>query len=178
VPLAPGSRLGSYEIVAAIGAGGMGEVYRARDARLARDVAVKVLPAHVAADLELRQRFAREARALATLSHPHICPVFDVGLCFVESIRDLDTVPQRLIERDPGGSAARDPASSVRFKYMAPEQVEGSEADARTDIFAFGAVLYEMLTGRKAFDGKSQASVMAASLEREPPRLVASGFRA
>ena len=79
MPLAPGTRLGSYEIVAAIGAGGMGEVYRARDARLGRDVAVKVLPAHVASDPEVKQRFEREARALAAISHPHICPVFDVG---------------------------------------------------------------------------------------------------
>ena len=77
--LAAGTRLGSYEIVSALGAGGMGEVYRARDSRLGRDVAIKVLPSHVADDPDLKQRFEREARTLATLSHPHICPVFDVG---------------------------------------------------------------------------------------------------
>ncbi len=282
MPLAAGTRLGSYEIVAAIGAGGMGEVYRARDVRLGRDVAVKVLPSHVAGDPELRQRFEREARALAALSHPHICPVFDVGQhegidFLVMEYLEGETLAQRLSEvgrvarpvrhslgeggsgpagmpldqalrygieiadaldkahrkgivhRDlkpanimltkagaklldfglakvvgppQGGHYVRD-NRSVRlqpdlsgaptvsapfgaahgepltgrgsilgtFQYMAPEQLEGQEADARTDIFAFGAVLYEMLSGRRAFEGKSQASLIAAILEREPPPL-------
>jgi len=250
----------------------MGEVYRARDERLGRDVAVKVLPSHVAGDPELRQRFEREARALATLSHPHICPVFDVGRhegidFLVMEYLEGETLAHRLSEvgrvprsgpagipldqalrygieiADALGKAHRKgivhrdlkpanimltragaklldfglvkvvgpsqdgpyvqddrsvrlqpnlsgtPTVSVPFgaahgepltdrgsilgtvQYMAPEQLEGQEADARTDIFAFGAVLYEMLTGRKPFEGKSQASVMAAILEREPPTL-------
>jgi Tol biopolymer transport system component/tRNA A-37 threonylcarbamoyl transferase component Bud32 len=244
--LAPGTRLGAYEIVSLIGAGGMGEVYKAQDGRLDRTVAVKTLPSRVAADPNLRQRFEREAKTLATLSHPHICSVFDVGHAttpqgevdfLVIEYLEGETLAQRVgrgplpttealryaieiadaldkahrkgvIHRDlkPGnvmltaGSAklldfglaklVSTPASVAgdvtmaptvtspltgagtivgTFQYMAPEQLEGHEADARSDIFAFGALLYEMLTGKKAFEGKTQASVIGAILEREPP---------
>jgi len=251
--LPAGTRLGSYEIVAALGAGGMGEVYRAHDARLGRDVAVKILPPHVAGDPALRERFEREARTLATLSHPHICSVFDVGRhdpsassgqavdYIVMEYLEGETLAERLakgalpldqalrygieiadaldkahrkgiVHRDlkpanimitKGGAKLLDfglakltqaqgfraqasevgasmlpttpPGLTVQgtilgtFQYMAPEQLEGAEADARTDIFAFGAVLYEMLTGRKAFDGKSQASLISAIMSSEPP---------
>jgi Tol biopolymer transport system component len=239
--LASGTRLGAYEIVGLIGAGGMGEVYKARDGRLDRTVAVKTLPSRVAADPNLRQRFEREAKALATLSHPHICSVFDVGHAttdqgaidfLVIEYLEGETLAQRLgkgalpsadalryavetadaldkahrkgvIHRDlkPGNimltpqgvklldfglaklvtgpldadvtKAAVSPLTGAgtivgTFQYMAPEQLEGQEADARSDIFAFGAVLYEMFTGRKAFEGKSQASLVGAILEREP----------
>ena len=221
----------------------MGEVYRAHDARLDRPVAVKVLPAHVAHDPDVRHRFEREARTLAALSHPHICPVFDVGQqdgvdFLVMEYLEGETLAQRIVRqplpldhslrigiqiadaldkahrkgivhRDvkPGnimltrsgaklldfGLAKLHPATSAvtglsvaktvstpmtgqgvilgTLHYMAPEQVEGQEADARSDLFAFGAVLYEMVTAKKAFEGKSAASVMAAILEREPPLL-------
>ncbi len=232
--------MGSYEIVSPLGAGGMGEVYRARDERLGRDVAIKVLPSHVSDDAELRQRFEREARTLATLSHPHICAVFDVGRegdtdFLVMELLEGETLADRIakgplpldqalrygveiadaldkahrkgvIHRDlkpanimltKSGAKLLDfglakhaaPAAGVvggsmlpttprgltmqgtilgTFQYMAPEQLDGGEADARTDIFAFGAVLYEMLTGRKAFEGKSQASLIGAILKDEP----------
>jgi eukaryotic-like serine/threonine-protein kinase len=239
--LASGTRLGAYEIVSLLGAGGMGEVYKARDGRLERTVAVKTLPPRVASDPSLRQRFEREAKALATLSHPHICSVFDVGhattdqgaidflvieylegetlaqrlargalpssdalRCAVEMADALDKAHRKgVIHRDlkPGNimltpqgvklldfglaklvtepldadvtKAANSPLTGAgtivgTFQYMAPEQLEGQEADARSDIFAFGAVLYEMFTGRKAFEGKSQASLVGAILEREP----------
>jgi len=242
--LRPGTRLGAYEVVAPLGAGGMGEVYKARDGRLDRIVAVKILPQHVASDPTLRQRFEREARALALLSHPHICAVYDVGQAETEQgaihfmvMEHLegDTLAARLttgplptsealsyaiqiadaldkahrkgvIHRDlkPGNIMITDGGAKLldfglarmtpvapssedmsaaptvtspltgtgtivgTFQYMAPEQLEGREADLRSDIFAFGAVLYEMLTGRKAFEGKSQASLIAAILEREP----------
>jgi eukaryotic-like serine/threonine-protein kinase len=242
--LAPGTRLGVYEVVAAIGAGGMGEVYKAIDSRLARTVAIKVLPEHVGSDPALKQRFEHEAKALALLSHPHICPVFDVGSqngidFLVMEYLEGETLEQRLkkgalpldqalqigieiadalaaahragiIHRDlkpanimltKSGAKLLDfglakaspvvasagvsmlpttpPATMTArgtilgtFQYMAPEQLEGQEADARTDIFALGAVLYEMVTGQKAFQGKSQASLIAAILEREPPTMV------
>ena len=245
MPLAAGTRLGSYEIVSAIGAGGMGEVYRARDARLGRDVAIKVLPSHVAGNASSRQRFEREARTLATLSHPHICPVFDVGhqdgidflvmeclegetladrlakgplpldqaLRYAIEVADaLDKAHRKgIVHRDlkpgnvmltkggaklldfglaktsapaaagVGGSMLPPPPPGLTaqgtilgtFQYMAPEQLEGAEADARTDIFAFGAVLFEMLTGRKAFEGKSQASLISAIMSSEPPAVSA-----
>jgi Tol biopolymer transport system component len=244
--LSPGTRLGCYELVSSIGAGGMGEVYRARDARLGRDVAIKVLPAHVAGDAEARQRFEREARTLAALSHPHICPVYDVGQqdgidFLVMECLEGETLADRLargplpleqalrygieiadaldkahrkgvIHRDlkpgniivtrsgaklldfglaklaaPPGAApgvtglsmlpTTPPNLTVQgtilgtFQYMAPEQLEGGDADARTDIFAFGAVLYEMVTGRKAFEGKSQASLISAIMSSEPPSI-------
>jgi hypothetical protein len=238
--LEPGLRLGPYRVDERIGRGGMGEVYRARDTRLDRLVAIKVLPAHVAGDADLKQRFEREARTLATISDPHICPVFDVGQqdgvdylvmehlegetladrlahgplpleqalrCAIEIAGALDTAHRRgIVHRDlkPGNvmltkrgavlldfglakrqvvglGAPADPTARLTevgmvvgtLHYMAPEQVQGKEADARSDIFAFGSVLYEMVSGRRAFDGGSSADVIAAILDREPPALAA-----
>jgi eukaryotic-like serine/threonine-protein kinase len=243
--LQPGVRLGPYEIHSAIGAGGMGEVYKARDTRLDRTVAIKVLPAHVASDPEVRQRFEREARAVAALNHPHICTLHDIGnqdgtdflvleylegetladklakgrLLLDQALRygieiadALDKAHRAgIVHRDlkpgnivltksgaklldfglakTGGAAAAGAGLSMlpttppgltaqgtilgTFQYMAPEQLEGKEADGRTDIFAFGAVLYEMLTGKKAFEGRSQASLIAAILEHEPASISA-----
>ncbi len=238
--LAAGSRLGPYEIVSPIGAGGMGEVYRARDTRLEREVAVKVLPPHLSSSEEMRQRFEREAKAISQLSHPHICALYDVGregdieflvmelleggtlaerlvrgalaleqaLKFGEQICSaLDAAHRRgIVHRDlkPGNvmltksgvklldfglakafassplesfTSAQTSAKNVTregtvlgtVSYMAPEQLEGKETDARTDIFAFGAVLYEMTTGSAAFTGTSQASLISAILTSEPP---------
>lgn len=239
--LAPGTRLGPYEIEAPIGAGGMGEVYRARDTRLDRTVAIKVLPEHLSGSPEVRARFEREARAVSSLNHPNICVLYDVGhqdgvdylvmehlegetlsdrllkgpLAADELLRVATEIAdaldkahrQGLIHRDlkPGNvmltksgaklldfglarttglaptlsDLSRSPTMSRQltaegtivgtFQYLAPETLEGREADARSDIFAFGAVLYEMATGKRAFEGKSQASVIAAILERDPP---------
>ena len=238
VPLGPGSRLGPYEIVSPAGAGGMGEVYRARDTRLDRTIALKVLPPDLINDPAARQRFEREARAVAALSHPHICPLFDVGqqdgtdFLVMEDL-DGETLAARLargklpidqalqcaiqvadalaaahregiIHRDlkPGNiMLTKSGAKLLDFglaklrtepviagttevateqaltaigtvvgtvQYMAPEQIEGGELDARTDIFAFGTLLYEMITGSKAFEGKTAAALMAAILERTP----------
>ena len=245
MPLASGSRLGPYEMIAPLGQGGMGEVYRAKDSRLDRMVAIKV-PEHVAANPDLKQRFEREAKTLAALSHPHICPVFDVGrqdaidflvmeylegqtlaarlekgalpldqaLQYAIQIADaLDKAHRKgIVHRDlkPGnimltrsggssgppvaklldfGLAKLQPAGAVvglsvapteaspltghgtilgTLQYMAPEQLEGKDADTRTDIFAFGAVLYEMLTGKKAFEGTSQASLISAIMSADP----------
>ena len=128
--LTPGTRLGPYEIVSALGAGGMGEVYKARDTRLDRTVAIKVLPEHVASDPELKQRFEREAKTISSLNHPHICTLYDVG--------NQDGVDFLVME------------------------------DKRSDVWAFGAVLYEMLTGRRAFDAEDVAQTLARVLEREP----------
>jgi serine/threonine protein kinase/Tol biopolymer transport system component len=241
--ITPGTRLGPYEITSAIGAGGMGEVYRARDTRLNRDVAIKVLPTHLAGKPELRERFEREARTIASLNHPHICTLHDIGhqdgtdFLVMEHLEG-ETLAQRLLKgplpleqvlqyaieiadaldkahrkgithRDlkPGNimltkSGAKlldfglaklkqeaSPATPLSalptitakdaitaegtilgtLQYMAPEQVEGKEADARTDIFAFGVVVYEMATGKKAFEGNSQASVIARILDSDPP---------
>jgi len=238
--LATGTRLGPYEILAAIGAGGMGEVYKARDTRLDRTVAVKILPEALATDPQFHERFDREARAISQLAHPHICTLYDVGeqagtsflvMEFIEGesleqrlkkgalplddalriaiqIADaLDTAHRNgIVHRDlkPGnvmltragaklldfGLAKAGPSTAVAtgpsmlpttppnltaqgtilgtFQYMAPEQLEGQEADARTDIFALGAVVYEMVTGRKAFEGKSQASLIGAILKDTP----------
>jgi len=240
--LATGARLGPYEILAPIGAGGMGEVYRAKDTRLDRTVAVKVLPPHLASNPDLRQRFEREARAVSSLNHPHICVLHDVGnqdgvdFLVMEYIEGetlsarlakgpLETAQvielgiqiawalaqahkQGIFHRDlkpgnimltasgaklldfglakfraPAGVAGAATLSMLptqaegltqkgtilgTFQYMSPEQIEGKDTDGRADIFAFGAVLYEMATGKKAFEGKSHAGVMAAILEREP----------
>jgi Tol biopolymer transport system component/predicted Ser/Thr protein kinase len=243
--LSPASRLGPYEIVAPIGAGGMGEVYRAKDTRLGRDVAVKVLPAHLSESAELRQRLEREAKTISSLSHPHICMLHDVGhqdgtdylvmeflegetladrlakgplpmeqalKVGIETAGALDAAHEHgIIHRDlkPGNimltksgvklldfglaklaapdKTAVSQATSMptalqqsqpltsrgtilgTFQYMAPEQLEGGEADARSDIFAFGCVLYEMLTGQKAFSGKSQASLISSIMGSDPP---------
>ncbi len=250
--LIAGARLGPYEIQSPLGAGGMGEVYRARDTRLDRTVAIKVLPSHVATDPNLKQRFEREAKTLAALSHPHICPVFDVGqhngidflvmeylegetladrlvkgplpidqaLRYATEIADaLDKAHRKgIVHRDlkPGnimltrsggrsgppiaklldfGLAKLQPTGAVAgpsmaatvsapltghgtilgtLQYMAPEQLEGRDADARTDIFAFGAVLYEAIAGRKAFEGTSQASLISAIMSTDPQSLSAS----
>ncbi|MBZ5659728.1 MAG: serine/threonine-protein kinase [Acidobacteriia bacterium] len=243
MPIPPGRRLGPYEILSAIGAGGMGEVYKARDTRLDRIVAIKVLPTHLANRSELRERFEREARVVASLNHPHICTLYDIGQqdgidFLVMEYLEGETLAQRLLKgqlpleqvlqyaieiadaldkahrrgithRDlkPGNimltksgtklldfglAKLRQEASpTVPFsqlptakdaitaqgtilgtlQYMAPEQVEGKvdKIDGRTDIFAFGALIYEMATGQKAFEGKTTASLMAKILETEPP---------
>ena len=240
--LSAGTKLGPYEIVAPLGAGGMGEVYRARDTRLGRDVAIKVLPEHLADRPDLRERFDREARAIASLNHSHICTLHDIGRqdatgYLVMELVEGQTLAQRLLKgplpieqvlqyaieiagaldkahrsgithRDlkPGNimltksgvklldfglaKLTRDAAVTTNtvttlpsaeraitaegsiigtLQYMAPEQLEGAEADARTDIFSFGVVVYEMATGKKAFEGKSQASLIAKILEIDPP---------
>jgi eukaryotic-like serine/threonine-protein kinase len=241
VAILPGKTVGPYQILSAIGAGGMGEVYKARDTRLDRTVAIKVLSAHLADRADLRERFDREARTIAGLNHPHICTLFDIGhqdgTDFLvmeylegETLADrlkkgplpMEQVLQYAIEisdaldkahrngithRDlkPGnimltksGTKLLDfglaklqqeakpatPFSELAtiqggetaegtilgtLQYMAPEQVEARPVDARTDIFAFGAVVYEMATGKKAFEGRSQASLIAKILETDPP---------
>jgi eukaryotic-like serine/threonine-protein kinase len=240
MPLAPGSRLGPYEILSPLGAGGMGEVYKARDTRLDRTVALKVLPQARAASPEVRQRFEREAKTISQLSHPHICAIFDVGrdgetdylvieylegetlaerlakgpLALEQALRfaieiagALDRAHrQGIVHRDlkPGNvmltrsgvklldfglakvmTSAVAPASGLTalptqanltqegvlvgtVQYMSPEQLDGKEADARTDIFAFGAVLHEMTTGERPFKGATQASLISAILRDEP----------
>jgi serine/threonine protein kinase len=232
MPLEAGTLLGPYEIIAPLGAGAMGEVYKARDARLDRSVAIKVLTAALASDPQFRQRFEREAHALSHLTHPHICTLYDVGqfgptsflvMEYIEG-ETLDrlisrgpiTIDQALqitneiadaldsahrvgiVHRDlkPGNvmlakngvklldfgvakftsrvSDSREDTLTVAgsligtVQYMAPEQLLGGNIDARTDIFALGSVLYEMITRQKAFVGTSQASVIAAILERDP----------
>jgi Tol biopolymer transport system component len=239
--LAVGTRLGPYEILAPIGAGGMGEVYRARDTRLDRRVAIKVLPAQLSSSPELRDRLEREARTISQLSHPHICALYDIGregdtdflvmeylegetladrlsrgaLPFEQVCRYGAEIAEGLGAAHAAGVVHRDlkpgnvmltkagvklldfglakvlaPAAPVdtltsaptrakdlttqgtllgTIPYMAPEQLEGKQADARTDIFAFGSVLYEMAVGRKAFAGRSQAALISSILSTEPP---------
>ena len=239
--LEPGHKLGPYEILAPAGAGGMGEVYQAKDTRLDRVVAIKVLPATTSMNADLRARFQREAKTISSLNHPNICTLFDIGhqegvdylvmeylegetladrlkrgpLDFTEILSIAVQVAnaldhahrQSLIHRDlkpgnviltSGGAKLLDfglakfqvsggkvegmtdltqtstPLTGVgtiigTIQYMSPEQLEGQEADTRSDIFAFGAMLHEMITGQKAFEGKSQASLIAAIIERDPP---------
>jgi|SRR5579862_4716586 len=246
-----GSRLGPYEIVSPLGAGGMGEVYRARDTRLDRTVAIKVLASHLSSSPELKQRLEREARTISSLNHPHICQLYDIGShdgadFLVMEFLEGETLAERLrkgpiafpeilkigiaiaealavahrqgiVHRDlkPGNimltqsgaklmdfglakplgmqSAASGTSNLPSFtavatlsgpspmsplttagsivgtiQYMSPEQIEGKEADARSDIFAFGAVLYEMAAGKRPFEGKSQISLASSILEKDP----------
>jgi len=237
--LAAGTKLGPYEIVAPIGAGGMGEVYRARDTRLGRDVAVKVLPEHLSSNPEIRARFEREAKTVSSLNHPHICTLHDIGRegdtdYLVMELVEGETLAQRLtkgalpladllriatqiadaldrahragvmhrdlkpgnvmltksgaklldfgLARASGLGAATELTSSPTvaapltaegtilgtFQYMAPEQLEGTDSDARADLWALGCVLYEMATARRAFEGKSQASLIGAIMSSVP----------
>jgi eukaryotic-like serine/threonine-protein kinase len=241
MPLAAGTKLGPYEIQSPIGAGGMGEVYRARDTRLNRDVAIKVLPASFSADPDRLQRFAQESRAAAALNHPNILSIYDIGddhgrpyvvseLLEGESLRErlrTGPIPSRkaidyaqqvakglaaahdkgIVHRDlkpenlfitndgrvkildfglakftrPDADASDDvPTMQVATEagmvlgtagYMSPEQVRGKPADGRSDIFSFGTILYEMLSGKRAFHGDSAAETMSAILKEEPPDL-------
>src|SRR5580658_7731209 len=250
--LTSGTKLGPYEIQSALGAGGMGEVYRGLDTRLDRTVAIKVLASHLASSPELKQRMEREGRAISSLNHPHICQLYDIGSqngtdYLVMEFLEGETLAERLrkgaiplpevlkigiavaealavahrsgiVHRDlkPGnimltgggaklmdfglakplglqtaapGSGTVPPsftavatlsgpsplsplttAGSIvgTIQYMAPEQIEGKEADARSDIFAFGAVLYEMAAGKRPFSGKSQISLASSILESDP----------
>ncbi|HMC29652.1 MAG TPA: protein kinase, partial [Candidatus Angelobacter sp.] len=239
--LSAGTKLGPYEIAAAIGAGGMGEVYRARDTRLGRDVAVKVLPAALSSDADRLRRFEQEARATATLNHPNILAVFDIGSSsgapFVVSellegstlrerlrggalpvrkaieiavqiahglaaahekgILHRDLKPENLfLTRDGrakildfGLAKLTEPESRMQsmataesgtdagtvlgtLGYMSPEQVRGLAVDSRSDIFSFGAILYEMLSGKRAFHGATSADTISAILKEDPPDLV------
>ncbi|MGH9391970.1 MAG: protein kinase domain-containing protein, partial [Vicinamibacteria bacterium] len=234
--------MGPYEVLALVGAGGQGEVYRGRDTRIDRIVAIKVLASEVSETREHRERFEREARLIGSLSHPHICTLFDVGehdgsrflvmeylegetladrigrgalpmeqlLRYAVEISDAlsqahrrdiihrDLKPRNVLLTKSGakivdfGIAKHRPPEDLAglssaptrerdltgeglavgtIQYMAPEQLEGREADARTDLFAFGEILYEMATGKKAFEGTSQASLIAAILRAEPPPL-------
>jgi serine/threonine protein kinase len=221
-----GRTLGRYQLLSAVGRGGMGEVYCAVDSRLNRLVAVKVLPPYVSDNPEWSQRLEQEARSVAALNHPHICILHDVGhdagtnyLVFEYLVGELlserlaggplplpqalryaaemadaldsthqqgivhcDLKPQNIMLTKSGvklldfgiaelqSSGTTAPAATAgTLAYMAPEQIEGREADARTDIFAFGMVTYEMLTGRPAFQGDSQASLAASILNDNPP---------
>ena len=243
MPLSTGEKLGPYEILTALGAGGMGEVYRARDSRLERDVAIKVLPQSFAADPDRLRRFQQEARALATLNHPNIVVVYEIGeyrdsyymvseLLEGETLRETllggalsqrraieygsqiaeglaaahdkgvvhrDLKPENVFVTRDGrvkildfglaklsradapkpaeGATATVPVHAMpgmvlgTAGYMSPEQVRGKEVDARTDIFAFGAILYEVLSGRRAFKGESSIETMNAILKEDPPEL-------
>jgi eukaryotic-like serine/threonine-protein kinase len=250
MPLTSGTKLGPYEIQSPLGEGGMGEVYRARDTRLDRSVAIKVLASHLSSSPELKQRMEREAKAISALNHPHICHLYDVGSqdgteYLVMELLEGETLSQRLtrgpmpisevlrigiaiaealeaahrqgiVHRDlkPGnvmltksgaklmdfglakstaaglggavmgapllsaaktmsGASPMSPLTTAgsivgTIQYMSPEQIEGKEADGRSDLFALGAVLYEMVTGARPFAGKSQISVASAILEKDP----------
>jgi Tol biopolymer transport system component len=241
--LPAGTRLGPYELIALVGEGGMGQVYKARDTRLDRLVAIKMLPASLASDAQRRERFEREARNVSRLEHPHICPLYDVGeheghLYLVMQFLEGETLAERLtdgplsisqtleygiqiaealaaahragfVHRDlkPGnvmitrtgvrlldfGLARAVPLPSTlkatvvntaapstlttegtilgTLSYMAPEQIDGTDIDTRADVFAFGAVLFEMVTGMKAFEGETPARVISAILRDEPVRV-------
>jgi tetratricopeptide (TPR) repeat protein len=244
--LAAGTNLGPYKIVSPLGAGGMGEVYRARDTRLGRDVAIKVIRAEVARDPDRIKRFEQEARAAGALSHPNVCAIYDIGthegspfvvmeLLEGESLREKlragplpvrkaidyaaqtahglaaahekgiihrDLKPENLFVTKDGRvkvldfglakltrpdmvAAAGEPTVSIAATetgailgtvgYMSPEQVRGENADARSDLFALGAILYEMLTGKRAFQGASYVETLNAILKEEPAPLAASG---
>jgi eukaryotic-like serine/threonine-protein kinase len=252
MPLTPGTKLGPYEIQSPLGAGGMGEVYRALDTRLSRTVAIKVLASHLSSSPELKQRMEREARSISALNHPHICHLYDIGSqdgtdFLVMEFLEGETLAERLrrgplpqneiykigiavaealavahrqgiVHRDlkpgnimltqsgaklmdfglakplvgaPGTGSASNSAPSFSaaatvsapsplsplttvgaivgtIQYMSPEQIEGKEADARSDIFAFGSVLYEMTAGKRPFEGKSQLSLASSILEKDP----------
>jgi pimeloyl-ACP methyl ester carboxylesterase len=245
MPLAAGTRLGPYEVIAPLGAGGMGEVYRARDSRLGRDVAVKVMPPHLSERAEARARFEREARVISGLNHPHICVLHDLGRdagieYLVMELVEGESLAQRIargpmpiadvlrigaeiadaldrahragiVHRDlkPGnvmlsksgaklmdfglaregrlagmlsssgpGGVSQSPTIATPLTtegaivgtshYMAPEQLEGREADARSDVWALGCVLYEMVTGRRTYDGATSASLISAIMKDEP----------
>ncbi len=255
--LTAGTKLGPYEIQSPLGAGGMGEVYRALDTRLDRTVAIKVLASHLSSSPELKQRMEREARSISALNHPHICQLYDIGSqngtdFLVMEFLEGETLAERLkkgalplnetlkigiavaealaiahrqgiVHRDlkpgnimltqagaklmdfglakplglhntPAGSGAApsftaaatlsgpSPLSPLTtagsiigtIQYMSPEQIEGKEADARSDIFAFGAVLYEMVTGKRPFSGKSQISLASSILEKDPDAISAT----
>jgi serine/threonine protein kinase len=240
MPLSPGTYLGTYEILAPIGGGGMGDVYKARDTRLNRTVALKILAARVVGNAEMRQRFQREAKAISNLSHPNVCVLHDIGhhdgidYLVMEYLKGetlatrLEKGPlppeqllrsaieitgalahahrQGILHRDlkpgnimltrsgaklldfglarvhtPEGAGTGSLVSTVAadltqegtiigtLAYMAPEQLEGMTVDARTDIFSLGAVLYEMATGRRAFEGRSSAILISAIMDRDPP---------
>src|SRR5882762_5027022 len=162
--LPSGTRLGPYEIVAPLGAGGMGEVYRARDTRLDRTVAVKILPSHLSSDPTLRQRFEQEAKVISSLNHPHICALYDVGHqdgteFLIMEYLEGETLA-KLLEKGPAPLAPGATLTTAvtrttpvtqqgtivgTFQYMSPEQIEGKDLDGRSDIFSLGAVLYEMV---------------------------------
>src|SRR2546425_2142435 len=244
--LTAGSRLGPYEILSPLGAGGMGEVYKARDTRLERTVAVKVLPQHLSENADVRQRFEREAKTIARLNHPHICALYDVGnqdgveflvmeylegetlsarltrgpLPIDESLRHATALAQaiarahqeRIVHRDIkpsnvmltesgaklldfGLAKLRGPEASPllgtlsdsptddaishagtivgTYAYIAPEQRQGRAVDGRTDIYALGLLIYEMITGQRAFTKSSQAALIAAILTEDPPLMSA-----
>ena len=244
--LSPGSKLGPYEIIALLGAGGMGEVYRARDPRLGREVAIKVLPTSFCRDPDRLRRFEHEARAAGSLSHPNILAVYDIGMydgapylvtellegatvrgrlqegalaprkavdysvqiarglaaahdkgivhrdlkpdnifiCHDGRIKILDFGLAKLTEAESGEGTVTslEPVAQTgsgvvlgTAGYMSPEQVRGQKADRRSDIFSFGAVLYEMLSGQRAFKGATPADTASAILKEEPPDLLAAG---
>jgi eukaryotic-like serine/threonine-protein kinase len=238
--LATGTKLGPYEIVSLLGAGGMGEVYRARDARLDRDVAIKILPASISSDASRRQQLVREAKAISKLSHPHICTLYDIGHengmdFLVMELLEGETLERRLTKgalpvqqtihfavqiayalakahtlgithrdlkpsnimltkngaklMDFGLAKQSGPAPQAMalaevtleqskltcegmlvgtVQYMAPEQLEGKDADQRADIFSLGTVIYEMMTGQRAFKGTSLAGLITAILSSDP----------
>jgi serine/threonine protein kinase len=240
MPLAVGDRLGPYEILAPIGAGGMGEVFKARDTRLGRDVALKVLPARVADDPDRRTRFETEARTVGALNHPGIVTLHDIGnengigylvtefidgaslrqarpkglrrqldvaaqiaealaAAHAAGVTHRDLKPENIMVTRDGrakildfGLARQDPQALSQddetltvgvtsagavigtIGYMSPEQARGKPANARSDIFSLGAVMYELFSGQRAFDGESPADILSAILRQDPAALPAS----